>query len=223
MLTKSRISLLAVLATVFSSGCEKAMHDMYDQRKYGPLEPSDLFPDGRSSRPLPSGTVVRAGGALAGTSSGRRGERSIPLETGPVYPRGAQGEIHANLPRNAPETVPMANPLPMTQALLQHGRERFDIYCAPCHSPVGDGDGLVARRGFPHPPSYHTDRLRHAPDAHFFKVITHGYGAMYPYADRLSEEDRWAVVAYIRALQLSQHAALADVPEQARPQLEKAP
>jgi mono/diheme cytochrome c family protein len=105
----------------------------------------------------------------------------------------------------------------MTQAVLARGRDRFDIYCAPCHSVVGDGDGMVARRGFPHPPSYHTDRLRKAPDEHFFDVITRGYGAMYPYADRLDPSDRWAVVAYIRALQLSQHATLADVPpEQAK-------
>jgi mono/diheme cytochrome c family protein len=102
------------------------------------------------------------------------------------------------------------NPLPVTMALLQHGRERFDVYCAPCHSPVGDGDGRVARRGFPHPPSYHIDRLRNAPDRHFFDVMTKGYGVMRPYADRVPPEDRWAIVAYIRALQLSQHAPLAD-------------
>ena len=106
----------------------------------------------------------------------------------------------------AVSTEPPSPRPPRTLALLEHGRERYDIYCAPCHSPVGDGDGLVARRGFPHPPSYHQDRLRQAPDQHFYDVITNGYGAMASYAQRVSPADRWAIVEYIRALQLSQHA-----------------
>jgi cytochrome c553 len=216
MLLKLGISLGVVLVTVLLSGCEKAMHDMYDQRKYKPLAASDLFPDGQSARPLPPGTIVRSGGAMAGASSGRIGEKPLPMDTGPVYPIGSQGEHAHEHP-----SVPRTNPLPITQALLRHGQERYNIYCGPCHSPLGDGDGMVARRGFPRPPSYHTDRLRNAPDSHFFRVITQGYGAMYPYADRLSEHDRWAVVAYIRALQLSQHAELADVPEDTRGKLEE--
>ncbi len=100
-------------------------------------------------------------------------------------------------------------------ALLQRGRERFDVYCSPCHSVVGDGDGMVVRRGFPAPPSYHIERLRAAPDHHFYDVITHGYGVMYPYGDRVAPDDRWAIVAYIRALQLSQHAAASDAPKAA--------
>ncbi len=104
-----------------------------------------------------------------------------------------------------------AMPYPITMALLRRGRERFDIYCAPCHSPVGDGDGMVARRGFPHPPSYHSDRLRSAPDRHFYDVMTNGYGVMRSYADRVPPEDRWAIVAYIRALQLSQYARVEDL------------
>ncbi len=99
-----------------------------------------------------------------------------------------------------------ANPLPITMQVLERGRGRFDIFCVPCHSPVGDGDGMVARRGVPHPPSYHTQRLRAAPDRHFFDVMTQGYGVMKPYANRINAEDRWAIVAYIRALQLSQYA-----------------
>src|SRR5207248_8548296 len=102
-------------------------------------------------------------------------------------------------------------PYPMTMRLMQHGRERFDIYCAPCHSVVGDGDGMVARRGFPHPPSYHIDRLRNAPDRHFYDVMTQGYGVMSSYANRVPPEDRWAIVAYIRALQLSQYARIEDL------------
>jgi mono/diheme cytochrome c family protein len=215
MLLKLGVSLGVVLVMVLLPGCEKAMHDMYDQRKYKPLAASDLFSDGQSARPLPPGTIVHSGGALAGASSGRIGEQPL---------LGSQGELHpTHLGEHAHEHagVSETNPLPITQALLRHGQERYNIYCAPCHSPLGDGDGMVARRGFPHPPSYHTDRLRNAPDAHFFSVITQGYGVMYPYADRLSEHDRWAVVAYIRALQLSQHAELAAVPEEARQQIEE--
>jgi mono/diheme cytochrome c family protein len=109
---------------------------------------------------------------------------------------------------------------PITQAMLARGRDRFDVYCSPCHSVVGDGDGFVARRGFPHPPSYHTDTLRNVSDAHIYAVITEGYGAMYPYATRLAPDDRIAVVAYIRALQLSQHATLDAVPPEQRAALE---
>ncbi|HZT20399.1 MAG TPA: cytochrome c [Dongiaceae bacterium] len=106
-------------------------------------------------------------------------------------------------------------PPPVTLALLKRGQERFNIYCAPCHSPVGDGDGMIVRRGFPHPPSYVSDRLLSAPVQHYVDVITNGYGAMYPYAARVDPADRWAIAAYIRALQASQHAALADLsPEQ---------
>ena len=97
-------------------------------------------------------------------------------------------------------------------ALLERGQQRFDIYCSPCHSRVGDGDGMIVQRGFPHPPSYFIDRLIKAPDQHFYDVITHGYGAMYSYADRVEPADRWAIIAYIRALQASASAGLADVP-----------
>ena len=96
-------------------------------------------------------------------------------------------------------------------ALLEHGRDRYTIYCEPCHSPVGDGDGIIPERGFPHPPSYHIDRLRNAPDRHFYDVISNGYGIMYSYADRVTPGERWAIVAYIRALQLSQYAPAEDL------------
>ncbi len=101
---------------------------------------------------------------------------------------------------------------PLTIALLERGQERFRIYCTPCHSELGDGHGMVVRRGFPPPPSYHIDRLREAPIQHFYDVITHGYGAMYPFADRVQPDDRWAIAAYIRALQRSQSASIEDVP-----------
>jgi mono/diheme cytochrome c family protein len=109
----------------------------------------------------------------------------------------------------AASTTPPA----VTAALLQRGRERYDIYCSPCHGLDGKADGMIVERGFPKPPSYHTDRLRAAPARYFFDVITKGYGVMYPYAARVTPEDRWAIVAYVRALQMSQHARLADVPE----------
>ncbi len=108
---------------------------------------------------------------------------------------------------------------PVTLALLQRGQEQFRIYCTPCHSELGDGNGMIVQRGFPHPPSYEEARLRAAPVQHFFDVITHGYGVMYSYADRVDTADRWAIAAYIRALQLSQHAAVADLKPDQRAKL----
>ncbi len=102
-------------------------------------------------------------------------------------------------------------PPPVTLALLERGQERFRIYCTPCHSELGDGHGMIVQRGFPAPPSYHIARLRDAPVQHFFDVMTHGYGAMYSFANRVQPADRWAIAAYIRALQRSQDATLADV------------
>jgi mono/diheme cytochrome c family protein len=101
---------------------------------------------------------------------------------------------------------------PLTLQLLARGRDRFDIFCAPCHDRLGDGDGMIVQRGMPRPASLHDDHLRQASDQHLFDVITHGYGVMYAHGDRVPPRDRWAIVAYIRALQLSQHASLDDVP-----------
>jgi mono/diheme cytochrome c family protein len=184
-------ALAALAAAVALVGCEKLARNMYDGAKEKPLRPSASFEDGNSSRPRVEGTVEHARGILAATSSGRTGREAEDRR----------------LAAERAATMPYA----IDRALLARGRERFDIYCAPCHSRLGDGDGMVARRGFPHPPSYHIDRLRNAPDRHFYDVITNGYGVMYPYADRVGPEDRWAIVAYIRALQLSQ-----DPPREAR-------
>jgi mono/diheme cytochrome c family protein len=172
------------------------MANMYDQPKLQPLQPSPLWQDGRGSRPLQPDTVPYSAGWIASTSSGRL-QRVPPPAT--------------------------ANPIQITQALLTRGRERYNIYCSPCHGYAGHGDGMVAQRGFPHPPSYHIDRLRQAPDSYFFDVTTRGYGDMYSYADRVDPHDRWAIVAYIRALQLSQNASLDDVPQTERARLEQAP
>jgi len=171
------LGALALLA--FLSGCERAVHEMYDQPKYKPLAPTVLFRDGNSSRPQVAGTVVHSSGAVAGSSSGRDGAPGSSEEP------------------------------PVSAELLRRGREQFEVFCTPCHSEAGDGDGMVVRRGFPAPPSFHIARLRDAPDSHFYDVITNGYGVMYPYADRIAPQERWAIVAYIRALQLSQHAPAA--------------
>jgi len=117
------------------------------------------------------------------------------------------------------EPEPMPAP-PLTLALLERGHERFEIACAPCHGRAGDGHGIIVERGFPAPPAFHIDRLRAAPVQHFYDVITHGYGAMFAYADRVVPRDRWAIAAYIRALQASGNAKLADVPAAKRQQFQ---
>jgi mono/diheme cytochrome c family protein len=190
--------LLACILPLALAGCERAMQDMYRQPRYDRGEASPLFADGKADRPPPAGSVPMAASTLAFTSSGRQG-----------------GEAAAQWEAADAGTAPP----PVTMALLQRGQERYSIYCLPCHSPVGDGDGRVVRRGFPRPPNYHEERLRAAPDQHFFDVITHGYGVMHSYADRVPPQDRWAIVAYIRALQLSQHAEVAQMPPALRARL----
>jgi len=165
--------------------------DMHVQPKYKPLDPSNFFDDGRSARPEVPGTVAH--GHLRADDF---------LFTGKVNGEPAD-----------------AFPFPVTREVLERGRERYNIYCSPCHDYTGSGRGMVVQRGFPPPPSYHLERLVKAPAGHFFEVMTNGYGAMYSYASRVTPEDRWAIVAYIRALQLSQHATLEDVPPQEREHL----
>jgi mono/diheme cytochrome c family protein len=194
-----RVLLLCAAACVLG-GCERAMHDMYDQPRYRRMQPAPDLEGGASVLPLQQGSVPRAKGPLAATSSARVG---VAEQSETVRAEQAQ-----------------AMPYRIDMPLLQLGRERFTIYCSPCHSPAGDGDGRVGQRGFPHPPSYHIDRLRNAPDRHFYDVMTNGYGIMYSYADRVTPRERWAIVAYIRALQLSQHADASRLPEDARKQLE---
>jgi mono/diheme cytochrome c family protein len=120
---------------------------------------------------------------------------------------------------SAPDSTPLEVP-PVTRALLERGQERYRIYCTPCHSELGDGHGMIVERGFPAPPSYHIDRLREASPQYFYDVITHGHGAMYSFADRVQPRDRWAIAAYIRALQRSQRASLSDVPAPERGSLQ---
>jgi len=129
------------------------------------------------------------------------GSEAQPLPEGVV----AQGDVE--------RARQVKVPPPVTASLMQTGRENFGVFCSPCHGLGGDGDGMVVQRGFPAPPSYHIDRLRSAPAQHFFDVITNGYGVMYSYAARVPPNERWAIVAYIRALQDSRHASIADVPQ----------
>lgn len=158
--------------------------DMHDQPKYKPYAASTFFADGRSARPPVPGTVAR--GHL------REDEH---LHTGKV-----NGKLV--------DTFPFA----VTRQVMERGQERFDIFCAPCHDQLGTGMGMIVRRGFRPPPSFHDQRLREAPVGHFVDVITNGFGTMYSYAERVPAEDRWAIAAYIRALQLSRNAAREDVP-----------
>ena len=139
-----------------------------------------------------------------GEAGGTSGARQLPAGT------VAQGERLNDTGRGADGKLVTAIPFPVTKAVVERGQERFDIYCAPCHSLTGNGAGLVVKRGFPHPPDYALKRLREAPAGHFYEVISNGYGVMYSYADRVAPSDRWAIVAYIRALQ----AARKEVPAQ---------
>lgn len=131
------------------------------------------------------------------------GARQIPVGTVP------RGDLLPDTGREADNKLITRFPMPVTKEVLQRGQERYNIYCSPCHGLTGDGEGVVVKRGFPHPPDYAIKRLREAPIGHYYEVITQGYGIMYSYADRVPRSDRWAIAAYIRALQ----AARKEVPE----------
>jgi mono/diheme cytochrome c family protein len=173
---------LALILMLLFSSCRL---DMHVQPRQNPFSRSDFFPDHRSERPLVEGTVARG-----------------QLDADTYFYTGKIG--------NNPGDV---MPFPVTKAVLDRGRERFNIFCAPCHSRLGDGNGFVPSRGFARkPPSYHIPRLEKAPVGYFFDVITNGFGIMPDYASQIPVRDRWDIVAYVRALQLSQNATLADVP-----------
>jgi mono/diheme cytochrome c family protein len=158
--------------------------DMFNQPKSKPLGESNFSPNGSESRPLPPHTVARG-----------------DLQNDQAFYTGMIGT-------NLVATFP----IPITREILERGRQRFEISCVPCHGETGEGNGIVQQRGFPAPPSYHIERLRAAPVGHFFDVMTRGYGVMFSQAERVTPEDRWAIAAYIRALQLSENAKLANVP-----------
>lgn len=191
---------LLALSLAFA-GCQR---DMADQPKYEPYETSSFFANGESSREPVEGTVAR--GQLQIDDHFFRGKvdgklaTTFPDELEERFGTATQADVAAGsadgLSRGA------------AKHLLLRGQERFNIFCAQCHSPTGDGQGMVVRRGFPRPPSYHIPRLREAPVGHFFDVITNGFGRMQAHGYLVPAEDRWAIVAYIRALQKSQHVEL---------------
>ncbi|MGN6229008.1 MAG: c-type cytochrome [Dyella sp.] len=212
--------VVCVLPLLALAGCERAMHDMYQQPKDGPGKASSLFADGSAQRHAPAGAVAYSQAEAADTSGGRHGRVVEPRYHAQLaVPIDDQG---ASRVQGASGPAPRSNPLAITPALLARGQQRYEIYCAACHGLDGRGDGMVVQRGFPAPPTYHSERLRQAPDSHFYNVITHGYGVMYPYADRVAPRDRWAIVAYIRALQLSQHVPAAQLSAQDRAVLDAA-
>ena len=157
--------------------------DMHDQPRFEPLEASALFADGRSSRPRVPGTIAR-------------GEREYDSHL-------LEGRVNGELASTFPMEV--------TRELLERGRERYDVFCSACHDRAGTGRGIVVERGLKQPSSLHIERLRKAPPGYVFDVITRGFGAMYDMADRIPADDRWAITAYVRALQRSQNGTIADV------------
>ncbi len=179
-----RRAILAFLAfALVTAGCR---NEMYDQAKLKPLSEGEFFADHQNSRPIPHDTVAR--GFL-------REDRAMYAGLGP------DGKFVSELP------------VPLTHALLDRGKERFGIFCSPCHGKQGNGLGMIVQRGFKQPTSFHTDRLRLEPIGYFFDVMTQGFGQMSSYATQVPPEDRWAIASYVRALQLSQHAAVADLPD----------
>lgn len=165
--------------------------EMRDDSRVKPYQETPFFLDRNSSRPLVKGVVAR-------------GE----AQTDDFF---YAGQINGHLVRGFPA--------PVTLDELKKGRERYNVYCSVCHGFTGTGDGMIVQRGFPTPPSFHDQRLREAPEGHFFNVITNGYGAMYSYASRVETSERWAIIAYIRALQHARNATVNDVPAEDRLQL----
>jgi mono/diheme cytochrome c family protein len=178
---------LLALLAMAASGCREDV--MQDMPRFKPLAMNRFYPDLRSARQPVEGTVAR-------------GE----LHEDAYFYTGLVGQNPGDY-----------MPFPVSGEVLERGRERFNIFCAPCHSRLGDGNGMIPQRGFRHPPSYHEERLRKAPLGYFFYVMTTGFGAMPDYAEQIPPRDRWCIVAYIRALQLSQDAAQADVGDHAVP------
>jgi mono/diheme cytochrome c family protein len=185
------ISGLALASlSLLTAGCARL--DMQDQPKYRPQRPSQFFADGRSERQPVEGTVARG---------------AIDDDTAFYEGKDAAGKDVTEFP------------IAVNKEVIVRGQQRFDIYCSPCHGRIGNGLGMIVRRGFKQPPSYHIDRLRDAPVGHFYDVISNGYGAMLNYAAQVQPRDRWAIVAYIRALQYSENANINDLPAEAKAKL----
>ena len=201
---------------------------MHDQPKYRPQRPIaqiGSINDGTSARPQVEGTVARD-----------QLREDVEFYTGKLRSAQTSANTSAQAPTTQTPTSPVDQnaaptyqgfvtefPMPITAADLDRGQERFNIYCSVCHGRVGDGSGMIVKRGFRRPPSFHDERLRNAPIGYFFDVETNGFGAMPDYASQIPPEDRWRIIAYIRALQLSQRAALEDVPASDRGKLNSGP
>jgi mono/diheme cytochrome c family protein len=192
-MTSKRRLAGAVLVVAVAAGLSACRQDMHDTPRYKPLQESDIYADKRSARPIIEGTVARGF-----------------LRADDAFYTGMQNGTTV-------EKIPM----PLTDAVVARGRERFNIYCAPCHGLAGDGDGMIVKRGYKRPTSYHDPRLRNERAGYFFDVMTKGFGQMPDYAAQVSPKDRWAIVAYIRALQLSQHASVGDLNPEEKARLER--
>ena len=188
-----RRNLRALAVIVIAVAAAACRQDMHDAPRYEPLEASTFFNDGRSSRMPVANTVARG---------------QLKQDTH-LY----EGKIDGRLA----DTFPF----PVTADVMARGQERFNVFCSPCHGRTGQGNGMVVQRGFRAPPSYHDERLRNAPVGYFFDVMTHGFGAMQDYAAQVPVADRWAIAAYIRAIQLSQNATVDDVPADRRADLDR--
>ena len=197
-MTKRKLILALLFPAItifFLTGCDIVPLHMRDQPRYNPLAQSQFFANGAAARPLPANTIPR-------------GEWGAAMLDEPFY-TGKVGDEFV-------ETVP----IPVTTDLMARGQKDYDTFCVPCHGRVGYGDGIVVQRGFVKPPSFHLDRLREAPDGYFYDVMTNGFGVMYSYKSRINPENRWAVVAYIRALQLSQNMPVDEMPADMQSELE---
>ena len=199
LMTKALIFSLLSLVFLALAGCSPKMswQAMAAEPRYEPLEPNDFFPDGTSARPLVPNTVAR--GFLREDTAYFTGRTAGP---------------------DGKPTDVTQFPVPVTRELVERGRERYNIYCTPCHAADGQGNGVIVQRGFFPPPSLHIDRLRQAPPGYFFGVITNGFGQMPNYAHQIPVADRWAIVAYIKALQLSQNANAQDLTPEERTRLD---
>lgn len=187
-----RLSTLG-LALLLAAQASACRQDMHDAPKYEPLEQSSFFKDKRTSRPLVAGTIARG-----------------KLKEDKLLHTGRDGDALSE-----------SFPFPVTEGVLARGRERYNIYCTPCHARTGEGNGMIVQRGYKQPPSFHEERLRAMPAGYFFHVMTNGYVTMPSYSLQVGAEDRWAIAAYVKALQLSRHANVADLSADEKIRLEK--
>ncbi|MGI8544358.1 MAG: c-type cytochrome [Aridibacter sp.] len=196
-----RLLINCLLLTAFCLLAIGCRYDMQDQPRYKPYKESDFFSDGKAMRDLPEGTVAR--GQLRENKAlytGKKDNADPNAQVESTTDPATGNTLVSSFPNDVTEF-----PIPLTEELLERGEQRYKVFCIVCHGPVGKGDGMVVRRGYPAPPTYHDDRLRNAPVGHFFDVMTNGWGKMNSYASQIPVADRWAIVTYIRTLQISQN------------------